>query len=138
MDKFEKRYGIAEDENVRAFHRSRRMFCIKDGKVYIAKPNLPYSHAVWFEKKGWKATSSFMDKTVRGFVSKNGDVFFFVGYGFRVNRRAEFIFLSLLKELAGKLRIKHSARVYGGMIKQKGTTQWPARKCYGTVKKYIN
>jgi len=48
MDFFEKRYGIKTDEKVEAFHRSRRMFCVYKNKLFVAEPNLPYPHAVWF------------------------------------------------------------------------------------------
>ena len=53
MEFFEKKYGIKEDEKIRTFHKSRRMFCIYNNKLFIAEPNLSYSHAVWFEKRGW-------------------------------------------------------------------------------------
>lgn len=53
MDIFEKRYGFKEDKKTISFHESRRMFCVYKSKLFIAEPNLPYSHAVWFEKEGW-------------------------------------------------------------------------------------
>lgn len=70
MDKFEKKYGIKEDEKVKVFHRSRRMFCIYKNKLFIAKPNLPYSHAVWFSKEGWMSDEKddLMNNIVRGTI----------------------------------------------------------------------
>lgn len=78
MDKFENKYGIKEDQTVKDFHKSRRMFCIYNNILYIAEPNVPYSHAVWFEKKGWmnKDHDNLMDIIVRGIVAADGDVYF--------------------------------------------------------------
>ena len=49
--RFEKKYGIKENEKIIAFHKSRRMFCIYQNRLFIAEPNVPYSHATWFEKR---------------------------------------------------------------------------------------
>ena len=49
----EKKYGIVEDDSVKEFHRSWRMFCIYEGRLCIARANLPYSHYTWFENEGW-------------------------------------------------------------------------------------
>jgi len=53
MNKFEQKYWITEDEKVKSFHQSRRMFCIYKNKLFVADSNLPYSHASWFEKEWW-------------------------------------------------------------------------------------
>ena len=53
MNKFQKRYGVRDNENTEDFHKSKRMFCIYNGKLRIAPLNAPYSHAEWFLKEGW-------------------------------------------------------------------------------------
>ena len=100
MDKFEKKYGFKEDERIIDFHKSRRMFCIYQNKLYTAEANLPYSHAVWFEKEGWisRKKDDFMDSIIRGIVDSEGNVYFYTGYDFEINEEAESIFFLHLKE----------------------------------------
>lgn len=134
MDEYEKKYGFKEDEKTKAFHRSRRMFCIYQNKLFIAEPNLPYSHAVWFEKEGWisRENDELMDKIIRGIVNNNGDIYFYVGYNFDINKEIESIFFYHLKELVKKLELKSNAKIFGGLITQE-SGKWPPRKEYGTI-----
>ena len=135
MDKFEKKYGFKEDEKVRAFHRNRRMFCIYYNKLFIAESNLPYSHAVWFEKEGWisREKDELMDEIIRGIVDNNGDVYFYVGYDFEINKEIESIFFSHLKELVERLKLKSNAKIFGGLIQQEAGKKWSPRKEYGEI-----
>ena len=135
MDEFERKYGFKEDEKVKTFHRSRRMFCIYLNKLYIAKPNLSYSHAVWFEKEGWisREKDGLMDRLIRGIVDNNGDVYFYVGYDFRINNEMESTFFSYLKELVEKLKLKSNAKIFGGLIKSEDGKTWLPRKEYGEI-----
>lgn len=139
MDKFEQKYGIEEDERVKTFHRSRRMFCIYQGKLFIAKPNLPYSHATWFEKEGWmsKGKKELIDEITRGIVDDKGDVYFYTGYDFRINNDTESIFFSHLKELVKKLKLNTNASIYGGLKKLEPGELWPAIKEYGKIRENI-
>jgi hypothetical protein len=136
MNKFEKRYGIKEDEKTIAFHKSRRMFCIFEDKLYIAKPNLPYSHAVWFEKEGWisREKDELMNSILRGIVNNKGDIYFYVGYDFEINKNAESLFFSHIHEIVKKLKLKSDAKIFGGLIKQENGNPWPSRKEYGKIK----
>ena len=135
MDEFEKGYGFKEGAKTIAFHKSRRMFCIYQNKLLIAKPNLPYSHAVWFEKEGWisRQDDELMSSLVRGIVDDKGDVYFYVGYDFEVNEEIESIFFAHFKELVEELNLKSSSKVYGGLIKQKVGEIWPPKKKYGRI-----
>ncbi|MCK5044519.1 hypothetical protein KAR26_02230 [Candidatus Parcubacteria bacterium] len=135
MDKFEKKYGIQEDEKVGTFHRNRRMFCIYQNKLFIAESNLPYSHATWFEKEGWvpKAKDELMNEVTRGMIDNKGDIYFYIGYDFEINKEIEFIFFSHLKELVEKLKLKSNAKVFGGSIKQEAGKKWLPRKEYGKI-----
>jgi len=135
MDEFEKKYGFKEDEKTIRFHKSRRMFCIYENKLVIAKPNTPHSHAVWFEKEGWmsREKDDLMDSLVRGIIDDKGDIYFYIGYDFEINEKVESIFFSHLKELIEILNLKSNANIYGGLIKQKSGKIWPSKKDYGTV-----
>ena len=82
IDDIKELLEILGEKKVEKFHRNRRMFCIKDDKLFIAKPGLPYSHKIWFKKKGWNEKS--FNKIIRGFVDKSGNLYFYVG-NFEVN-----------------------------------------------------
>lgn len=140
MDEFEKKYGFREDENVQAYHKSRRMFCIYEGELRIAEPNLPYSHATWFEREGWmtKEDDALMDSVVRGIVDDRGDIYFYIGHDFEVNERAETIFFQYLTELVERLNISSDAEIFGGAVMQEPGTKWPPRKTYGKVESILS
>ncbi|MHA1575357.1 MAG: hypothetical protein ACTSXL_04380 [Alphaproteobacteria bacterium] len=135
MDEFEKKYGFKEDEKTIAFHKSRRMFCIYQNKLFIAEANLPYSHAVWFKKEGWisREKDKLMDSIIRGIIDNKGNVCFYIGYAFEINKEIESIFFSHLKELVEKLKLKSNAKIFGGLIKQEAGKIWPPRKEYGKI-----
>ena len=82
MNKFQKRYGLKENKSTIDYHRGRRMFCIYNDELKIASPNMPYSHAVWIEQEGWitEEDDSLITQGVRGYVDKNGDIFFYTDY----------------------------------------------------------
>jgi len=136
---FEKKYGIKEDEKVKSFHKSRRMFCIIDNTLHIAKPNLPYSHATWFEKEGWMTAKNdhLMQIAPRGIINTHGNIYFYVGYDFQINNKIEKKFFPFLKQLVNTLHIATTANVYGGLIKQASGGQWPPKKDYGKIKELL-
>lgn len=140
MDLYEKKYHIKETPSVKSFHASRRMFCIKDDQVYIAQANLDYSHAVWFEKEGWMTAQddTFINTNVRGFVDKQGNIYFYVGYDFIVTSEVEKIFFDHLQELAQQLNLSQDAQIYGGLVRQSDGGEWPPAKSYGSVQKNNN
>jgi hypothetical protein len=133
MSNFQKKYGLKEDNRTKEFHKSRRMFCIYKEKLVIAESNLPYSHAEWFVKEGWmiEEDDSLMDEIVRGYVGKNGNIYFYTGYDFRVDDRVEKTLFSHLKELTRKLKLKkEKVKVYGGIERGKGSRRWVPKKEY--------
>jgi len=140
MADFEGKYGINEDKKIKDFHRKRRMFCIKDGKVIVAKPNLPYSHAVWFEKEGWITAEDdlLMDEMTRGVLTPEGDVYFYAGYNFELNKKTEREFFKHLPELEKKLKLKNQAKIYGGLIEDDYTKKWSPKKYYGSVEELLS
>ncbi len=131
MGEYERKYKAKEDASTREFHKSRRMFCIKGDKLYIAKPGLPFSHAAWFEMEGWsdEHDDRFMNENVRGVVFKNGEVRFYVGYDFRVTDESEKTFFKHLPELVRRLCLNPNAKVTAG---QKGKKYLPIKE-YGTI-----
>lgn len=135
MNFFDKKYGFVEDEKVREFHRSRRMFCVYEDRLYIADANLPYSHAVWFENMGWltQENDELMESIVRGIVDKQGDSYFYVGYDLHVDAKSEKIFFPFIKELSATLKLPPSAKVYGGFHKGEPGTVWQSIKSYGSI-----
>jgi hypothetical protein len=134
MSLSEDEYNSLENEKTE-FHKSRRMFYIHENNLVIAEEGLPYSHATWFEKEGLISNrdDKLMDEIVRGMIDSKGNVSFYIGYNFEVNKNAEDIFFSHLKELSERLNLKPNARVYGGYIKQKSIQPWPPRKDYGKL-----
>ncbi len=139
MDEFEKKYGFKEDEKIIAFHKSRRMFCIFENKLHIAEPNLPYSHAVWFEKEGFisRNNDDLFENIVRGIVDQKGDIYFYRGFDFKVDKETELGFFSHLKDLVEKLSIQSSAKIFGGMNKKSAGQLWSPQKAFGEVKDYL-
>jgi hypothetical protein len=119
MAKYGNRYGFHEPQNTREFHKSRRMFCIKDNKLYIARTNLPYSHAIWFEKEGWTTPDddSAMSKLTRGFIDTSGNIHFFVGYNFSITDDAFEDMKNHLRELVHLLNLDKNGQIYGGRIR---------------------
>ena len=129
------KYLLKEGEETESFHRQRRIFCINNNILYIAEPNFPHSHAVWFEQKGWinQTKDELMEKMVRGMVSPQGDVYFYRGYDFRIDKESEDIFFKHLESIVKELSILPEAKVYGGFNLD---PKIPI-KFYGLVKKLI-
>jgi len=42
MKTFEEKYEVKDNEEIRKFHQSRRMFCIYKDKLHIAEPGADY------------------------------------------------------------------------------------------------
>ena len=80
MDKLRTQSGDVD------FHRARRMFCIRNGKVTVAPEETTMSHLEWFEAEGWITDDNaqeFMDSTTRGiFLPARQALFFYKGVGF--------------------------------------------------------
>ena len=112
------------------FHRSRRMFVFHNGLVSVAEKNSPYSHKEWFESLGWNSEDA-IENSVRGFVSWKGDLYFYKGNDFHVDRETEREFFELLPKLSEKLLIAGKARIYGGMEKANSGWLWSPLKKFG-------
>jgi hypothetical protein len=116
------------------FNQSRIMFAIHEGKLHFAPPKATYSHATWFRKQGWVKgpNDTFIETTVRGFVDCEG-IYFYSGFDFRIDDKAEADFLPHLFEMKTKLRLPDAFPLYGGMIKTSQPGKFPTRKQYGNI-----
>ena len=138
MDSFEKRYGIIETK-IKELHRDRRMFAIVKDKLEIAEPRVEDSHAVWFAKEGWIGNKDDPEfKTiVRGNVSKDGEIYFYIDYDFQVTKESEDIFFRHLLELVERLKVKPNSIIGGGLNQGIPGEQWLPQKIYGTVEEVL-
>src|SRR5262245_39851971 len=68
------------------FHRGRRMFCMRNGRLRIAPESTTMSHVEWFEAEGWTTrgdVQEFLNSTIRGiFLPARRALFFYKGVGF--------------------------------------------------------
>ena len=67
------------------FHRSRRMFCVKDGDIKVAPEGTAMSHLEWFEAEGWVCADDrqFIETTIRGaYIPARRAMFLYRGIGF--------------------------------------------------------
>ena len=122
--------GMYRLTSVAGFHRSRRMFLIKDGKVVIGPEKTSMSHLEWFNSIGLDGKKTVRE-SVRGFVDGRG-LFFYRGEDFTADNETENTLLGHLTELARELELPPHTQVYAGVIKTAGTT-YPPKKKLGTI-----
>ncbi len=138
MTSYDNKYGFKDNKKAQLFHKSRRMFCIKDNKLYIAAANLNYTHAVWFEKEGWitQENDSLVSEITRGFVDSLGNVHFYVGFDMRITKKAFQETIKHLPELIETLNLNKEKIVYGGRGKNKDGKFEPT-KSYGKIRELL-
>ncbi len=118
------------------FHKSRRMFVFHTGRVFVAEKKSPLSHKEWFESLEWDS-EKVIENNVRGFVSWKGDVYFYKGTDFHVDKESEWEFFEFLPVLAEKINISKKARIYGGLEKANIGWQWNPLKKYGLFGDFV-
>ena len=136
---YDKNYDINSSlSSVKKFYRQRRMFAIKDDMLYIAPEDIPYTHTVWFEKKGWvtPGNDEIIKSLVRGFVDLRG-IFFYKDCDFQFDRESEKRILRHLDELVKKLKINSELHLYGGLVRKKPGEKWPGKKDYGSIEDLV-
>jgi len=132
---FDNKYGTdSSTEKRKSFHRSRRMFAIKENKLFIAPENVTYSHANWFELLGWinSEDDSLMNLLTRGYFDDTG-IYFYRGYDFHIDEKAEKDMLGFISELVEKFSLSKNLHLFGGKIKQEIDGKWPPIKDYGPI-----
>lgn len=117
------------------FHTTRRMFCIRGGEVLVARPNIPLSHAQWFELEGWPGVY----EVTRGYADENDDIWFYVGDNMAVTRFAEREFFDNLPDLVGRLDLNGSSKIFGGGVPMAvNGAEWPPVRVYGAVGDFLD
>lgn len=120
MSNFEDKYGIKETESTAGFHRSRRMFCVRENQLFVAPPALDYSHAVWFKNEGWMSEDddAFLEENLRGYVSEQGDVYIYAGYDFRSPAESDIsCFVELLSKLVATVPGAANGNLFSGLTR---------------------
>lgn len=133
---YDQKYGIdSSSPKIKSFHASRQMFAIKEHSLFLAPENVKYSHAKWFELRGWMNSKddSLMDTLTRGYFDSTG-VYFYKGYDFIIDDESEREMLSNLATLVDEASLNTNIHLFGGKIKQKIEGEWPPRKDYGSIK----
>ena len=97
------------------FHRSRIMFCIRDGEVKIASSNMRGSHIEWFEKEGWtkkETLDELLQKNIRGYYLPGNDALYcYKGIGFGFDSNLQFELLNKLKDLKQALSLGDATKI---------------------------
>lgn len=121
VENYDSKYGInSSSKSVTSFHSQRRMFAIKDSILYLAPENVSYSHAKWFELKGWISPKddSFMNTLTRGYFDLTG-IYFYKGYDFSLDTSCENEMLKFISSLIEKASLDTSLNLFGGKIKKR-------------------
>ena len=100
------------------FHSLRIMFCIKEGKVEVALPNITDSHIEWFEKKGWiteKNAADFLKKNIKGFyLPDQNKLYCYRGIGFSFDNKVLPEVLDKIVELKKVFNINNDTEIHLG------------------------
>jgi hypothetical protein len=100
------------------FHRARRMFCIRNGKLTVAPEGTAMSHLEWFETEGWitkESAREFMDSTIRGiFLPARHALFFYRGVGFLFDAAVEEEASRWAGEIMSVLTLDEQVELYVG------------------------
>ena len=128
-------------EHIRNRHLCRRMYAIIDGQLKVDESNDPRHHWEWFVEEGWikDLNDPIFAEIVRGNVTNEGDLHFYIGKDFGIDIESERIFFKFLPEIIKKMNVNPGARILGGKIKGDILDDlWPPQKEYGFAKDYSN
>jgi len=144
---------VGEAEDYGKFLRSRQMFCVKGGKLFLAPPGLAISHLDWFRQEGWVDGGNgdeekFFRHVVRGYyVPGDNAIYCFKETDFVVDaemmeadentaateREIAEAVIRQLPHLKEALHLKNDARIFLGPKKIGPTAQYPKQKYIGTI-----
>lgn len=123
------RRGSTKD---RKFHRSRLMFCIRNGKIEVGPTNTPDSHIEWFEKEGWipktwmpgelepreletEEVEEFLNNNVRGcYVPSENTLYCYKGAGVWFEKKDIDLIKDRLLDLKKALDLKGDTKINFG------------------------
>ncbi len=99
-------------------HRTRRMFCIRNGTLVVAPEATTTSHLEWFEAEGWitkNDAQEFMESTIRGvFLPAKRALFFYKGVGFFFDTAVKEEALCMAEAIGTALTLGRDVEVYVG------------------------
>ena len=121
------------------YHKARRMFFVIDDNLIIAEANSDKSHFEWLIEyfRSEDKAIEFIKTGLRGVLNPDGNIRFYTGENWEINKEIEEIFFKKLMELVNKLGIDSETIIEGGNIKGNIGAFWPPRKEYGKVKDFI-
>jgi len=123
------------------FHRSRIMFCIKDGKVKVAPKDIADSHIEWFEKEGWITNDNaedFLKNNIRGFYLPNENkLYCYRGIGFQFDEKVLPEVLEKIEEFKNVFNLDDETEIHLGPKDSPITGKKYPRVCVGKLKEII-
>lgn len=133
-------YGNEVTTELQNLHRQRRMFAIIENQLFITEKGDLRSHLKWFIDEGWinNKNDIMFAQIVRGFVSLEGDIYFYKGLNFTIDTESQEELLKFLTEIVEKLKLNPKSKIFGGMIKQGKTGKWPPKIYLGTIKEILH
>lgn len=124
---------------IEAFHRARRMFCVKDGKLMLAPAGVPLSHLEWFQREGWVGNGNggeeeFFRHIVRGYyLPEDHALYFFKEADFSVHDEIADAVTPHLLHLKEMLGLKPDTEVFLGPKNSDPTEKDRRQKRIGTI-----
>jgi hypothetical protein len=105
------------------FHRSRQIFLVYKGKLFLAEPNLPWTHLQYMISEGIVThdRDPEYENVVRGYYM-HGALYAYMGHDFRAPRGMDL--RPAFRELAKRLNLPDDTQVSFGVTKGEVGTQW--------------
>ena len=121
------------------YHRNRRMFFVIDNELVIPETGSDKSHLEWLISNGYTSEEAekIIETVLRGVINPDGNVRFFIGKDWGVNKEIEKKFFEILPKLVEIFKLDPDSIIGGGTIKGDVGDFWPARKEYGKVKDFL-
>lgn len=86
--------------NEKEYHKARRMFFLINNELVIPKKGSDKSHLEWLRENGHtqEEAKSIIETVMRGVVNPDGNVRFFIGKNWEVNKEIEKKFFEIFTE----------------------------------------
>lgn len=123
----------------REFHTARRMFCVKNGELFIASEKDTRSHAQWFMEEGWMDSNNaddFMERIIRG-MHFLGSLYFYKGKHFAFDEEMVRDVVKYLPVLAEELSLPGTTIVHFGPVDKVINGQEHKQKILGSIHELI-